>query len=109
MGKYMTVLFLALSIYAPSSELQELKQEEPALILKVEDEYYYSDLIGLPVYNQDGIERGIVKEIKELPQCDYLYITYKGKNFYVPFLNEFILEVSDKIVLKEVEGLFYEN
>lgn len=74
-----------------------------------EDEFYYSDLIGLPVYSQDGITRGIVKEVKELPQCDYLYIHYNNKNYYVPFLNEFILEVSDKIVVKELEGLFYEN
>ncbi len=111
-GKYLLVHFEGINDcnLAKKYHLDDLYiTEEDRIDELQEDEYYYSDLIGLPVFNQDGIGRGIVKEIKELPQCDYLYITYKGKNFYVPFLNEFILEVSDKIVLKEVEGLFYEN
>ena len=74
-----------------------------------EEEYYYSSLIGCPVYNQDGEARGIVEEIKELPQCDYLYIAYQHKHYYVPFINEFVLEVTDHIVIKEIEGLIHEN
>lgn len=74
-----------------------------------EDEFYYSDLINLQVYNQKGELRGFVQEIKQLPQCDYLYVNYNNKNFYIPFINEFIIEVSDKIVVNEIEGLFNEN
>ncbi len=66
MGKYITVLFLALSIYAPSSELQELKQEEPALILKVEDEYYYSDGKESEIYGRCGVMDGkIISTVKQ--------------------------------------------
>lgn len=83
--------------------------EEDRLETLEEDEFYYSDLIGLSVYNQAGEARGVVEEVKELPQCDYLYISYQGKKYYVPFLNEFILEVSDRIIVKEIEGLFHEN
>lgn len=74
-----------------------------------QDEFYYSDLIGLPVYNEEGTPRGVVVEIKELPQCDYLYVEYDQKHYYIPFLNEFIVEVSDKIVFHEMEGLIREN
>lgn len=83
--------------------------EEDRIETLEEDEFYYSDLVGLPVYNQGGEARGRVEEIKELPQCDYLYVAYQGKKYYIPFLNEFIIEVSDRIIVKEIEGLFYEN
>ena len=73
------------------------------------DEYYHSDLIGKEVYNQHGVARGIVKEVKELPQCDYLFVNYKGKNYYVPFMKKFIISVSDKITINELEGLFNED
>ncbi len=74
-----------------------------------EDEFYYSDLIGLPVYNEAGEARGVVREIKKLPQCDYLYISYENKNYYIPFLNEFVIEITDKIIIHEIEGLIHEN
>lgn len=73
-----------------------------------EGEYYYSDLIGLNVVNQNNEARGVVIEIRELPQAEYLVIKYNEKNVLVPFINEFIIEVSDKIIVKEIEGLFWE-
>ena len=73
------------------------------------DEYYHSDLIGKEVYNQHGKARGYVKEVKELPQCDYLFVNYNGKNYYIPFMKKFIISVSDKIVINELEGLFNED
>ena len=73
-----------------------------------EGEYYYSDLIGLNVVNQNNDARGVVIEIRELPQAEYLVIKYNEKNVLVPFINEFIIEVSDKIIVKEIEGLFWE-
>ena len=73
------------------------------------DEYYHTDLIGKEVYNQHGKARGIVKEVKELPQCDYLFVNYNGKNYYIPFMKKFIISVSDKIVINELEGLFNED
>ena len=73
------------------------------------DEYYHTDLIGKEVFNQHGKARGIVKEVKELPQCDYLFVNYNGKNYYIPFMKKFIISVSDKIVINELEGLFNED
>ena len=70
------------------------------------DEYYYSDLIGMNVVNQNGEARGIVKEIRELPQSDYLVVSYNGKSVLIPFTKKFVIEVNENIVVDEIEGLF---
>lgn len=71
-----------------------------------DDEYYYSDLIGLKVINQNGEARGEVVEIREMPQAEYLVVLYNGKKTLVPFIKEFVIEVNEQIVVKEIEGLF---
>lgn len=74
---------------------------------ELDGDYYYSDLVGKNVVNQNGEARGKVLEIKELPQCDYLVVQYNGKNSLVPFIDEFVLDVTDNdIVINEIEGLF---
>ncbi len=74
---------------------------------ELDGDYYYSDLVGKNVVNQNGDARGKVLEIKELPQCDYLVVQYNGKNSLVPFIDEFVLDVTDNdIVINEIEGLF---
>ena len=110
-GKYLLVSFENLldinlvlkyhsdDIYIAASDREELE----------EDEFYYNELIGKELVNQSGKSRGIVKEIRELPACDYLYVAYNGKNYFIPFQEEFISEVSDKIYIEEIEGLFNEN
>lgn len=72
-----------------------------------EDEYYYSDLIGMSVVNQNNEARGEVIEIRELPQADYLVVKYNGKKVLIPFIKEFVKDVNEKIVVNEIEGLFW--
>lgn len=72
----------------------------------LEDGYYYSDLVGKEVYNQNNILLGTVTQIRELPQCDYLVIDHNGRNVLVPCIDEFIIDVDDKIIINEIEGLF---
>ena len=74
-----------------------------------ENEYYYSDLIGLEVVNQNNEKRGVVLEIRELPQADYLVVNYNGKKVLVPFIPEFVVDVNDKIIVNEIEGLFWKS
>ena len=57
-----------------------------------ENEYYIQDLIGLEVYNQDDVFRGIVKNVREYPQGFYLDLDYEGKTVLIPFIDEFIAE-----------------
>ena len=71
-----------------------------------ENEYYIQDLIGLSVYNEQGNFRGLVCEVREYPQSFYLVVEYQAKKHLIPFINEFIVDVSDTIIIKEIEGLF---
>lgn len=71
-----------------------------------EDEYYFDELIGKEVVNQNGEARGKVIEIREMPQAEYLVILFNDKNVLVPFIKKFIISVDEKIVVDEIEGLF---
>jgi len=68
--------------------------------------YYYFELIGKPVYNQDGVLRGTTTSVIEYPQSDMLEIDMNGKKKLIPFIPEFIEDVlEDRIIIKEIEGL----
>lgn len=71
-----------------------------------DDEYYYCDLIGLECYTKDEKYIGKCVSIREVPQGEILEIEKEnGKISLVPFVDEFIVSVDDKIVIKEIEGL----
>ncbi len=71
-----------------------------------EGEYFYSDLIGKEVFNEENIFRGIVKDVKRYPSCDMLEVLVDNKKKLIPFIDEFIKDVKDnKIIIKEIEGL----
>ena len=72
-----------------------------------DNEFYYSDLIGKNVINQNGESRGKVIDIRAYPQSYYLAVEYNDKTSLVPFKDMFIKEVlEDKIIINEIEGLF---
>lgn len=73
-----------------------------------EDEYYYYELIGLDVYNQDGVLRGKVDGIMSLPQGDSLEVLVDGKKKTIPLVEAFVKEIlEDRIIINEIEGLLW--
>lgn len=77
--------------------------EKPTLL---EDEYHFNELIGLEVYNQDNVLRGIVKEVIEVPQGHLLRIEVGETLKLVPFNKQFVKEVKDNhLIINEIEGL----
>ena len=72
-----------------------------------EDEFYYSDLIGKDIYNQNNELRAKVKKVLEYPQSHMLEcVTLDNKIKYIPFIDQFVKEVlEDKIIIEEIEGL----
>lgn len=73
------------------------------------NEYYYSDLIGKPVFNQAGQKRANVIDVIELPQGHYLVCEVTGKRKLVPFNEHFVKDVlTDKIIIEEIEGLLWQ-
>ncbi len=74
-----------------------------------EGQFYFDELIGKDVYNQNNEYKGKCKNIEELPSANYLVVVLEnGKEKLVPFIyKEFIKEVlEDRIIVNEIEGLF---
>ena len=73
------------------------------------DTYFYSDLRGCDVIDEQGNVLGKVKEIEEFPAQLTLRVgRVKMPDFFVPFIKEFILSVdiqNKKICIKIIEGL----
>ena len=73
------------------------------------NEYFYSDLRGCEIINKTGEKLGIVKEIEEFPAQLTLRVMRKGKpDFFVPFIEQFILDVdieNKRITIEVIEGL----
>lgn len=73
-----------------------------------EGEYYYEEIIGLNAL-VDGKVIGKVKDIRELPKGILLEIDVDGVTKLVPYVKEFIGEVtSETIEIKPIEGLLWE-
>lgn len=83
----------------------ELLIDEADLPALKEEEYYHKDLIGKIVVNQEGIERGIVSSVVSFPQGDYLEVMIQEQKKLVPFRKEFVVEIQEKIMIHEIEGL----
>ena len=69
-----------------------------------EDEFFVDDLIGLPVYNEEKLLVGEVIDVISLPSNDVLEIKTKEKKILIPFINDYIIEITDEyIIIKEME------
>ncbi len=96
------------SIEAITPYLGKMLYGERDKNLLEEGEHFYSDLVGMDVY-QNGVLKGKVKEVKEFPMYDYLSIVdLDNKEKLVPLLEEFLEEIDEdnnRINLVDMEGL----
>ncbi len=60
-----------------------------------EDEYYWSDLIGLRVVGKDGVELGVVQGMIETGANDVLDVKGDARHL-IPFVSDYIVEVDLK-------------
>ena len=89
------------------------KGQEICVVKNREDlesnEYFYSDLRGCTIVNKSGEKLGVVKEIEEFPAQLTLRVARQNKpDFFVPFIEQFILEVdieNKMITIEVIEGL----
>lgn len=91
-----------------------LKYKNKEIFISEEDrtdlddgEYYFTDLIGKDIINQDGKNYGKCIDVEEVPQGYNLVFIVDGKKKRVPFIQGvFIKEVTSKsIIINEIEGL----
>ena len=74
-----------------------------------DDEYFYKDIIGCKVYDQDEQLIGEVTSIMENPLYDILEVSKLNQNkLLIPYINQFIIEediYNHKIVVRFLEGM----
>jgi len=87
------------------NDLYATKDEK---ILK-KNEYFYSDLVSCKIFSTEGNELGVVKSVEEFPaQITLKCLSLDKKEFYVPFISQFIKDVDiieKKIIIELIEGL----
>ena len=77
--------------------------EEPDLL---EDEFTFESLKGLEVITEEGVKIGKVIDVLSLPSQELLVIRgERKKEILIPFLKQFVIEVSDKITVRIIEGM----
>ena len=73
------------------------------------DEYFFIDLIGCNVINQDNINIGKVVEILEYPSQTTLKIKNNdNKDIYIPFIDVFVkkVDIENKLIeVNTIEGM----
>ena len=75
------------------------------------DTYYYVDLVGCKVVDENDQDLGIVSQVEEFPAQLTLRVKREGKeDFLVPFVKAFIKKVdieNKKIVINVIGGLLW--
>lgn len=73
-----------------------------------DDTWYWHDLIGMDVFEEDGSELGRVKNLMRTGSSDILEVKKGQKEILIPFLKSVIISVSledSRIMVKLPEGL----
>jgi len=78
-----------------------------------EDEFYYSDLNGLTVFEQTGETLGKIVAVQDFGAGDLLEVRpQRGKTFYVPFTKDFVPDINleeGKVTVDLPEDYFSEG
>lgn len=86
--------FVGASIYCDKDDIPPLKQGE----------YLIDDLVGKEVYYDDNVLIGTIYDVIILPKNKVLEIkNTNNETILVPFIKDFIVSVSDKIIIKHYE------
>ncbi len=78
--------------------------EEKYLPKLDKNEFYIKDLVGMSCFVGEK-EISKVINIREYPQGFYLVLEIEEKTKLIPFIDEFVDVVDNKIIIKPIEGL----
>jgi|HigsolmetaAR203D_1030402.scaffolds.fasta_scaffold04463_5 16S rRNA processing protein RimM len=89
-----------------------LKVSEDQLVELDEGEYYYHQIVGCQVFDEEGALLGTVKEILA-PGANDVWVarTADGKELLIPYIDDVVKQVdveAKRIVIRPLEGLFDE-
>jgi 16S rRNA processing protein RimM len=78
------------------------------LVVLEENEFFYDELIGIPVFTADGEEIGLVDEIFETGSNDVYVVKKDDKEYLLPAIRDVIQEIDlgrRRIIIKTMPGL----
>lgn len=67
--------------------------------------FWASDLLGLPVVDEQGAALGEVTGLRDGPAHDYLVLTAGGREVLIPAVADLVTVESDRVVLRDMPGL----
>ncbi len=76
-----------------------------------DDTFFYEDLIGFEIKDEEGNVIGKLSEIKRLPKQDVLVIKDSDREWMLPFIDEFItaIDSDNKVIeVKLIKGMYDE-
>lgn len=90
-------LFVGKSLWIQKDQLSPTK----------EGEYYYVDLVGLQLFDENDQKIGIVEGVEDFGGGPFLDFIYKGKAATLPFHNESVLlvDVENKKIIVKSEAI----
>jgi len=90
---------------ALTNQLVFIKPDQ--LPVLAEDEYYYHQLVGLNVFDSDGVYLGVLTQVMETGANDvYLVRAEDGGEVLIPAIDEMILSIdpgSEKMIVNKME------
>ncbi|MBI9037915.1 MAG: 16S rRNA processing protein RimM [Bacteroidales bacterium] len=90
--------FLKLNLFLPIDFLPDLPDEK----------FYFHEIIGFSVEDEDHGDIGIINDILELPEQSLLQILFKEKEILVPIVDEIVKSVDSdnkKVYINAPQGL----
>ena len=73
------------AVFAPKEELVPLK----------DNEFYFQDLIGSKVLDENNIEIGVIEDIEQYGAADVIVIRERNMLFSVPFLDSIFIKIGN--------------
>ena len=72
-----------------------------------EGRYYVVDIIGTPVFTEQGRKIGEVTNVFKTGSNDVFTVSDGKKEYYIPVVDEFVPEIfpSEKIIIRPIKGL----
>ena len=86
------------NVFLPLATLPELKGKQ----------FYYHEIIGFEILDENGISCGIVKEVNDQTAQHYFILKLEGKDVIIPIIKDWILDLdreNKKIKMQLPDGL----
>lgn len=91
--------------YAESLRMLDIEVERENLKELSENEFYFEDLIGAKVNDENGNEIGHIEDIEQYGAADIIVINQNGRLYSVPFLDDIFIKfiANDKTMIVNKE------